>query len=275
MITNNINIGIIASSITKESGGGFAPTYDSISLDVSSTNAQLRNFVLTQDGTKMFTVDDSLDVIRKYTLSTAHDISTATDASLDWDTTGETSLPRSVGISSDGSRMWIGCPGITFNSTSHCKIFEYDCGTNYDPSSITYNSVLLSTSLAAFYSMSMAVDGSEVFCGRNGDGLIRRYILSTADDLSTAGSSSTVATVGSGVISIFVTADKLSLYFITTTDNKVHLWTRADTTSSFTDTTTTFTPSETSNASSLFINETSSKMYIGDNTGDVIYQYSM
>ena len=99
------------------------------SLDISGTVTTPEGLIFSPDGTKMFVPDNNDDKINQFTLSTAWDISTATQSATS-EATGEggTDDIEDLAFNSDGTKMFI----IERNAD---KILEYNLSTPYDISS--------------------------------------------------------------------------------------------------------------------------------------------
>lgn len=167
-------------------------SYDSVSFDASTQEANTTSFFFNNDGTKMY-VTGFGDVVYQYSLSTAFNVGTATYDSVSF-TSNET-LPRSLFFSADGTKMYVLGQG---NDT----VYEYTLSTGFDLSTASYNSVSLSVSAqdtlptGVFFNP----DGTKMYiCGQTSDS-IHQYTLSTGFDLSTASydnSSFNINTAGS------------------------------------------------------------------------------
>ena len=155
-------------------------TYDSVDFAVGSQDADPRGVAFSTDGTKMFVAGNSGDSIYQYTLSTAHDISTATYNS-SFAAQGTNVLD--VVFNSDGTKMY--APSV---SPSPSSIYEYDLSTAFDITTVTYNSVSLnisSQSTGTVHGISFNDDGTKLYTAISGSS-VYEYVLSTAYDLSTA-----------------------------------------------------------------------------------------
>lgn len=130
-------------------------------------------------GTKLYLVDNGLDLIRQWTLSTAWDL---TSASLDgtYDVSGEDAGPTSVSFSNTGHKMYM---AGAVNST----VYEYDLTTNFDVTgtvTLTANTHSLTETGAPngiFFE-----DGTNDYFVANNYSNIYLYTMSTAWDVSSA-----------------------------------------------------------------------------------------
>lgn len=89
------------------------------------------------DGTKFYFVNYSGAYVYELSLTTAWDLSTATSLqSLDTSTLVTLSNLRGITFNGDGSKFY-----LTQASSSNPYVIEFNCSTNYDISSASYNSV--------------------------------------------------------------------------------------------------------------------------------------
>ena len=153
-------------------------SYDSVSFDASTQEANTTSFFFNTDGTKMYVIGFG-DVVYQYSLSTAFNVGTATYDSVSF-TSNET-LPRSLFFSVDGTKMYVLGQG---NDT----VYEYTLSTGFDLSTASYNSVSLNVSSQETLPSGVFFnpDGTKMYiCGQTSDS-IHQYTLSTGFDLSTA-----------------------------------------------------------------------------------------
>lgn len=79
------------------------------------------------DGTKLYIVGNTDDMVHQYTLGTAWDISTATDSTKNCFVGTEISTPHELALNSDGTKMYIA-------GDSETTIHQYNFGTAWDVS---------------------------------------------------------------------------------------------------------------------------------------------
>lgn len=108
-------------------------SYDSVSLDVSGqgTLAQVAKF--KTDGTKMYLLGRSTPRIVQYAMSTAWDLSTASDESKSLSVSSQEASPITMFINPIGSAVYI----LGINNDT---VYQYDLGTAWDISTGVYNS---------------------------------------------------------------------------------------------------------------------------------------
>ena len=160
-------------------------SYDSVSFSLSSETTVPTNFWWKPDGTKVFVLDQPLDTVFQYSLSTAWDISTASYDSKSFSVSGQLTIPWALALSNDGTKMF-----VVGNSTD--KVFSYSLSTAWDVSTASYDSVEFSVTSqegnpSGIY---LTADGTKFFITGSTFDTIFQYSMSTANDLSTASYSS-------------------------------------------------------------------------------------
>lgn len=168
-------------------------TGSSVAQTSLNTNTQMRNTYLNSDGTKIYYMDYGDKRLYQATLSTAYDITTMPDATSFYDyTTDLGGFAVWFGFNADGSKLYIGKFGG--------QIYQWDLATNFDVTSTKSNNQILdvsSTIASASYpnNFTFNSDGTKFFLIDFVDGK-EHYVwnLSTAYDLSTAGSPTTTTT---------------------------------------------------------------------------------
>ena len=152
--------------------------YEIRSLDVSAQGTAPRDVTFSNDGKKMFTVDNGEKKVFEYTLSTPYDISTAVFVD-GLSVASEDGNPFKVKFNNDGSKMFI-------NGRAKKKVFEYSLSTNFDISSATYtgNSISVSAQVSNnLFGLAFSPDGKMMFVSETEDGL-HQYSLNKSFDLS-------------------------------------------------------------------------------------------
>ena len=155
-------------------------SYDSKSADLSTQIGSLHDFTLTSDGTTLFASDVDSEVYQ-YTLSTAHDISTASYASKTLDTSSEiTTFQRFLFVSPDG---------VTLIAGDYTTLFSYTMSTAKDLSTASYDTVNFdaSTQEAQIRAIAFKTDGTKMYLAGQ-DQVVYQYTSSQTTntlDLST------------------------------------------------------------------------------------------
>ena len=152
-------------------------SYDSVALDMSSIDTNVRGLFFKPDGTKLFISGASTDRVYEYLLSTAWDISTASYDSF-FSVSAQDSSPADIFFKPDGTKFYlVGSAGQDIN--------QYSLGTAWDISTASFDSKTYSLSSVDpnNYSVCLTPDGTKLFTF--GDE-IHQHTLSTAWDISTA-----------------------------------------------------------------------------------------
>jgi 6-phosphogluconolactonase (cycloisomerase 2 family) len=154
-------------------------------LLLSGQEATPECVTLSTDGTMLFTVGYTNDTVYRYTLTTAWDVSTGSYDSISFSVTSQSSVPRDVKFSTDGTKMF-----VLDNSTD--SIYQYSLSTAWNVSTASYDSVSFSVNAqeAAPEGIVFSADGTKMFMTGSNVDSVHLYILSTGFDLSTASYSS-------------------------------------------------------------------------------------
>lgn len=109
-------------------------SYDSVSLSVTSleTNPQFVQF--NDDGTSLYFAGTSTDTIYQYDMSSAYDLSTASNSSKSFNVSSQETSPQGLFFRPDGLRFFICGAG-------NDSIYQYSLGTAFDISTASYDSV--------------------------------------------------------------------------------------------------------------------------------------
>jgi hypothetical protein len=168
-------------------------TGSSVAQTSLAGNTQMRNTYLNSDGTKIYYIDYGDKRLYQATLSTAYDITTMPDATSFYDyTTDLGGNGMWFGFNADGSKLYIGKYGG--------QIYQWDLATNFDVTSTKSNNQILDVSSTLAQpnyptNFTFNSDGTKFFLIDFIDAK-EHYVwnLSTAYDLSTAGSPTTTTT---------------------------------------------------------------------------------
>jgi len=170
------------------------------------------------DGTKMYILRKTPDVITQYTLSTAWDVSTASLDATSFTTTSQESGPESFYFKSDGTKLY-----VVGNATD--SVHQYSLSTAWDVSTSSYDSVSFSLSpLTGNFGITFSGDGSKFFIVDNTSDKIYEYSLSTSWDLSSASSTNVTYTTTSEETAprdVAFKSDGTKMYLIGTTDDSI------------------------------------------------------
>jgi RHS repeat-associated protein len=110
-------------------------TYSNVSLDISSFVFSIQSMTFNSTGTILIVCDFSNANIKRYDLSTAWDISSATISNKTGNVATQTASPQSLAITSDGTMAWVLNNGLDDDATI---IHKYTLSTAWDPSTMVY-----------------------------------------------------------------------------------------------------------------------------------------
>ena len=178
--------------------------------------------VYSPDKTKMFVLGTANNAIYQYTI-TDGDIKTATYASLSLSVAAQTTSPRGLAISSDGTKLYVA-------SSSNTTIYQYTLPTAYSLSGASYSGLSFSTSgqITNLIGLRFSADGTKLFaCNTNtSNSKIYQYTLSTAWAINTASYASLAFDVwafsGTQVVSLDFSKSGMCLFFLSYEDATVY-----------------------------------------------------
>jgi hypothetical protein len=166
-------------------------TYTGNSIDYSDLPTNLDAFTdvhFKYDGTKMYTLNKDTDLIVEYPLSTAWNITTATDATSQSFSVKSTAVnPQGFYFRTDGLKIYMN--GIQSNET-----YEMNMSTAWDISTITSTSQSFATSASLplgtdedlLHGITFHPDGTRMYTTGNREDKVYEHRLSTAWDITTA-----------------------------------------------------------------------------------------
>ena len=133
------------------------------------------------DGTKLFMLDNSFASVRRFSLSSAWNVSTASDDSSSYSVYSQVSGGYAIVLSPDGTKMYVMAGN---NST----LYQYTLSTAFDLGGVSYSgkSFNVGTQGNQPFGISFNGDGTKLFTLSNGQDSVFQYSLSTAYDISTA-----------------------------------------------------------------------------------------
>jgi len=152
-------------------------------LDLTGKGTIYSN-VFNDDGSKLFVLGLNLGLgvsnVFEYSLSTAYDISTATETT-SFEVTNEEQWANALAFSADGTQMYI-------TGELEAKIFAYDLSTPFDLTTASYSSNSFTTNLYVT-DIEFNSDGTSMFLIDANNSKVIQYSLSTAFDVTTASQS--------------------------------------------------------------------------------------
>ena len=177
-------------------------------IDLSAQVSTVRDIKFSTDGTKLYALNASTDVVFQYNLSTAWDVTTATYSNNSLSLVVVSTTAYCSFFKSDGTKFY-------FGSSSDRVLYQYTLSTAWDISTATYDSVSfdVSSQISSLAAFSISPSGTELYAVDNtGTSNIYKYTLSTGWSLSTAsysGVSNTSLSQDAGDIHIDYTEGKI------------------------------------------------------------------
>ena len=151
----------------------------------SFSYGSLSGVSINNDGTKIYVVDYTTQKCHQLDLSTAYNISTATDNGVWKYVTGGTgNVPTGIHFKPDGTRAYV----VDQNPD---QLTSYTLSTAWDLSTLSYDSVSKSLSSQNPEGMIMNYTGTKIWVLYNSNDTVQEWTLSTAWDLSTATANAT------------------------------------------------------------------------------------
>ena len=222
-------------------------------------------------GTKMYVIGFTGDAVNEYDLSTAWDISTATFLQ-NFSVSSQDGTPTGVFFKPDGLKMYvIGNSGDDVN--------EYTLSTAWDITTASYlQNFSVATQETNPTGLSFKPDGTKMYViGLAGDD-VNEYDLSTAWDVSTASylQNFSIATQEGLPQDLFFKSDGLKMYVIGNSGDDVNEY---DLSTAWDVSTATFlqnfsVATEVIDPTSVFFGDNGTKMYITNQSGAAVWQYS-
>ena len=202
-------------------------SYDSVSFAVHTGYTGLNDLRFKPDGTKFYVLDASYDGVRQYSLSTAWDLSTASNDNVIFSVQTQDSSPRVLDFKPDGTKMFYG--GATSET-----VYEYALSTAWDVSTASYSNKSFSTATqdSQLYGMTFNSSGTKMFTGGGSNDSVFQYSLSTAWDISTASYDSVSFSVtgqASHANALNFKSDGTKLYLSSRSGNSVHQYSTSGT----------------------------------------------
>ena len=174
------------------------------------------------DGTKLYILGDTNNVVYEYNLSTAWNIST-TSYSQYYSVDLQESFPTDIFFKSDGTKMYVVGRGGD-------KVYEYNLSTAWDVSTSTYvqNFSVASQDLNP-YGLFFKSDGTKMYVTGLDGSDVNEYTLSTAWNISTASyvQSFNVSSQGTNPEAVFFKPDGTKMYVVDSNNDTIYQYTTA------------------------------------------------
>jgi len=261
--TNIINL-LDATYETYYDASGTLGTNDAIAI------------AFNNNGTKMYLLENSVDYVRQFNLSTAWNVSTATYASKHANVHAQDGSTTGLEFNSDGTKMYV-C------GLDNKKIFQYTLSTAWDVSTASYASK--SGSFAGETtrgdSLSISSDGTKLYLTDDDNNKILQYTLSTAWDISTMTYASKYANVSSQAIAplgIYINNDGTKLFVADNTTRYIFQYTLSiawDISTAIYDNIYLDTTLQTTDVRGIAVSSTETKIYAVDYLSSKVYQYNI
>jgi len=242
-------------------------------FDIFTSSGELYPYGIffKEDGLKLYTIGFYQNYLSEHELSVAWDISTATLKSF-VDMTGTDQLLRGLFIDPTGLKLYF--TGGQFN-----KVYEWDLGTAWDISTISYSQLFDPTVEDAFpMGVSFRFDGFKMYIVGTTNDKVYEYNLTVAWDISTAVvfQSLDISAEDTQPLEIFFKEDGLKMYIVGNVSQSIYEY---DLSLSWDISTAIFkqpfrTSSEETNPQGVFIRQDGLKMYLSGASGNgYIYEY--
>jgi len=163
-----------------------------VTKSVATEDANPRDVIFNNDGTKVYMCGSQNDSIFEYNLTTAYDLSTLSVVQATKSVASEDSFPRGIAFNDDGTKIFM-------VGSSNASIYEYNLSTAFDIS--TLSTVQVTKSILSEddspNDITFNNDGTKIFMVGQENNSIYEYNLSTAFDLSTLSVVQVTKSVGS------------------------------------------------------------------------------
>jgi len=156
-------------------------SYDSVNLDVSPQTTGTQAFTFNSDGSKLYVLDGTTNIIYQYSLSTPFDLSTASYDSVNFSVNAQSTGTRGISLNSDDTKMYV--VGIITDT-----IYQYTLSTPSDLSTASYDSISFSVSTESTAPMGLTFNNveSKLYVLGRDNTTIYQYSLPNPLDISTA-----------------------------------------------------------------------------------------
>lgn len=186
-------------------------TYDTVSKSISPASLA-GGMTISSDGTKMIITSQTGLSLYQFTFGTPWDLSgTFTYDTVSLDISGESTSPRSINFSTDGTKIYL-------MDSSLADVFQYTLPTPWTLTAGSYASKSIDTGTEDLsrYGMYFSTDGTKMFVPGYASDAVYQYTLGTAWDISTTTYASKLFDlIPSGVLTsldIHFSADGVNMY---------------------------------------------------------------
>ena len=149
-------------------------SYDSVSFSVNSQTTSPQDVLFNTDGTKMFVLGQTSNIVYQYTLSTAYDVSTASYDSVSLNVSAQLAAATGMSFKSDGTELFI-------TGANADKVFQYSLTTAFDLSTASYASIEFSvgTQDTSPRDVTFNTDGTKMYIVGQTNDTVYQYSTST------------------------------------------------------------------------------------------------
>jgi hypothetical protein len=149
--------------------------------DFSATSNGIYGFTFSSDGTRLLLTNSLVDELQEWVLSTAWDITTATDNAVSLSVVGQDPVTRELKYNTDGTKLYM-------VGGSSGTIYQYTLTTPYTLSTCTYAGISLyvGSQDPSPRGLDISSDGLTLYMCGLGSGSIHKYTLSTGWLVSSA-----------------------------------------------------------------------------------------
>ena len=248
-------------------------SYDSVDFLTKASGDGPNGVFFKPDGTKFYISDKSSNVIRQYSLTSAWDITTASEGTSK-SISSQTTDVQEVFFKSDGTKMFI--LGLNNNT-----VFEFDLSTAWDSSSASYNSVSFDVSSQETSARGLCFDptGTKMYVSGQSSDAINQYGLSSAWDVSSASftQSFSVTSEDTNPTGIFFTPDGTRMIISGNTGDNIYQYSLTvgfDISTASYDNVSFSVSGQMSGCQGLFLKDDGTKMYVIGFNNRLLRQYS-
>ena len=255
--------------------GATIPTVPRISVNIVSEN-QPKALFFKSDGTKMYFVGNTNDLIYAMDLSTAWDVTTATYNNEKISVGGDETGPTGLFFKPDGTAVF-------FVGTSSDKVWEYTLNTAWDLSTAQGTGRTLSVNAqdGSPEGLFFKSDGTEVYVLGNSGDTVEQYTMSTAWRLNTATHTNTLSLsypAAKTLTGVSFKSDGSKMYILNDSDDTLEqysLTTAWDISTATYDEEFAWQFSEALSLQDLYFKPDGTKVYIADNTNDSVFEFDL
>lgn len=199
-----------------------AASYDNSSFTVGSRPYSI---FFKPDGAKFYTLTDTGDSVRQFSMSTPWEMSSAVNDSITFSVASQTTVPRGLFFRADGTKMFV----VGVDGSNISRVFQYSLSTAWDLSTASYDSVSfsVSTQTTAGTGLFFKPDGTKMYVSQQ-NGAAYQYTLSTSWSVSTAsydGVSFALNPPSPDNYGIFFKPDGTKLYGVSNGTDSIREWT--------------------------------------------------